>query len=475
MAKKDYDVMASQIYEQIGGKDNISSFAHCVTRLRFHLKDKGLIAETAIRDIPGVMGIQWAGDQLQVIIGRDVEKVYKRICGISGMKAEDTINENLDEMGENKKFSVKKVGNAILSYVSPTVIGVLPLMVAASLCKTFGVVLGPDVLHVVSDTSDLYIMFDFLYDAFFYFLPMYLGYQAAKTLKIDPLLGAYIGAMIMVPDFLSMVGVRESFTVFGIEVPVADYSSTFLPVIIGVWIMSYVYRFFKKVIPEVLSMLFVPTLTVLVMTIVMFLVCAPLGSYLGTLIGNLLITMSNANLILRLIAYIALAVLFPYIIMGGMHLVLINFAIISWLSAGYELFVLPVSFAYSFAVYGLALGAAIKIKNKEEKALVAGYTVTGLLAGVSEPILYGVVLKYRNAMKALMFACAVGGVFCGIFLPKMYVAGSLSNVFSAASVYAGGGTSNIVIGLLSELIPFAAGVIAAMLFVNYENTNSERI
>lgn len=471
MAKKHYDEMASMIYDQVGGRDNISAFAHCVTRLRFNVKDKGLVEESKIKSITGVMGTQWAGDQLQVIIGQDVGKVYKRICEISGIRSEEAIEENLD--GGQKGFSAKRMGNAVLSYVSPTVIGVLPLMVVASLCKTFGVVLGPDVLNIISDTGDIYAVLDFLYDAFFYFLPMYLGYQAAKTLKLEPLLGAYIGALIMVPDFLAMVGVRETFTVFGIGVPVADYSATFLPVMIGVWLMSYVYRFFKKVIPDILSMLFVPTLTVLVMTLVMFLICAPLGAYLGMLIGNLLIAMATANDILRLAAYLALAVLFPYVIMGGMHLVLINFAIISWLSAGYELFVLPVSFSYSFAVYGLALGAAIKIRDREERALVAGYTVTGLLAGVSEPILYGVVLKYRNAMKALVFACGIGGIFCGIFLPKMYVAGSLCNVFSAVSVYAGGGTANMVIGLLSELIPFAAGVIAAVFIVDFESKNAE--
>lgn len=473
MAKRNYEKMANLILELVGGKENIANFAHCVTRLRFNVKDKSLVDVEKLGKIEGSLGTQWSGEQLQVIIGQDVEKLYRKICEISGIEVKEAIDEKLDKINPGGRFSLKRVGQAILSYVFPTVIGVLPLMVAASMCKTFGVVFGPNVLNVISDTSDLYIMFDFLYDAFFYFLPIYLGYQAAKTLKMNPLLGMYIGAVIMVPDFLAMVGVRESFHVFGIGVPVSDYSSTFLPVMIGVWIMSYIYKFFKKIIPEVVSMLFVPTLTLLVMTAVMFLVCAPIGAYLGTLIGNLLIAMSNANIIIRLIAYIALAVLFPYIIMGGMHLVLINFAIVSWLSVGYELFVLPVSFAYSFAIYGLSLGAAIKIKDKDEKVLVTGYTVTGLLAGVSEPILYGIVLKYKNAIKALVLACAVGGIFCGIFLPKMYVAGSLCNVFSAVSVYAGGGMTNIVIGLLSELIPFVAGVLAAVFMINFESSNAE--
>lgn len=466
MTKKNYEELAEEIVKFVGGKANISNFAHCITRLRFNLKDKGLVQSEKIDALAGVIGSQWSGDQFQIIIGQDVQKVYDIICHNSGLKPEVAINEELEEdVNRNKKFSFKTIGDKVLGYLSPIMIGILPIMIGASMCKMIGVLLGPGVLNVISETSDLYLLFNMLYNAFFYFLPIYLGYLAAKTLKIDITLGIFMGAMIIVPDFVALVGIRETFPVFGIEVPVANYGQTFLPVILGVWIMSFVYKLFKKIIPQFLSTVFVPTFTILVMAIVMFAICAPLGSYVGELVGNFFIMIADSGGVISLIGYIILGALFPYIVLGGMHMVLINFAIMTFLANGFESFVLPLGFGYSFAIYGVAFGAMLKMKKKENRATTLSYVVTGLLAGISEPILYGVVLKYKSAMKALFVACVIAGAYCGIFRPAQYIAGSTCNVFSAFTSWVGGGTANIAYGLILVVLSFVVGTAASYFMI----------
>ena len=235
---KKYQELSKRVVELVGGKENVSKLTHCVTRLRFIVKDKSLLQETEIKKLPGVIGTQWLGEQFQVIVGTESEAIYGSICRMWGFQQEAAIQENLDKnLTQGKWYSPKRIGNGILSYVSPTMTAIIPMMMGACLCKTIVAILGPGMLNVISDTSDLSIVLNFLYNAFFYFIPIFLGYSAARTLNMNPVYGIYLGAMIIVPEFVAMVGERETLSIFGISAPVANYSATFLPVILGVWIM----------------------------------------------------------------------------------------------------------------------------------------------------------------------------------------------------------------------------------------------
>lgn len=468
MTKKNkYEDLVNRIADLIGGIENVSFFTHCVTRLRFIIKDKGLVKKEDIERIQGVVGANWAGDQLQIIIGQNVNDVYSLICEKTGLNMENSNYEDLEDRDVKKKFSLKGLGNAILGYISPVMFGILPVMIGAAMCKTIAIIIGPDVLNFVAETDDLYLLLNMLYNTFFYFLPVFLAYLASKQLKTNILLGMFMGLLIIVPDFVNMVGTRETFSVFGFSVPVVNYSQTFLPIIVGIWLMSYVYRFLNKYIPKVIAPIATPTFTILIMTPIMLGICAPLGTYFGNVAGSLFISLAAANTVIRILVYVVLSILFPYIILGGMHMVLINFAILTFLENGFEAFVLPVSTAYSFAVYGLALGAFLKLRNKENKATALSYLVSGVLAGISEPILYGIVLKYKNAMKALTIPCALGGLYCGVMLPQVYVAGSMVNVFFAAPMWIGGTRANLISGIILIIMTFGVSAVSAYLLIDY--------
>jgi len=366
---------------------------------------------------------------------------------------------------ENKKISLKDLGGKILSYLSGSVAGVLPVLIAGALCKTIGSIIGPDMLNLVSTESDLYKIFIFLYNAVFYFLPIFLGYSTAKVLKTDTLLGIYMGAMIIVPGFVGMVGVVDTFSVFGISVPVADYGQSFLPVLLGVWIMSYVYKFFKRVIPDIVSMLFVPLLTILVMTPIMFAVCAPLGLYIGNLISSVFMYMSTANVVVRIIGSVLLSSVFAYLVLFGMHTALIVAAFATFIALGYETFVLPLSYVYSWVIIGMGLGALIKYKKKENKSLALSYFVSSILGGISEPTLYGICLKNKSGIKVMLISCAIGGLFSGIMQVGVYTP-ALMTIYTSTVIWAGGGTANLIKGIGLMGISFLAGLVGTILFAD---------
>jgi len=465
MATKDYDQLAKKIVDLVGGNKNISSLTHCVTRLRFTVKDKSVVNTAELTSLDGVLGQQWSGEQCQIIIGQDVEKLYKITCDQLGMVAEKGIEENLDQGLNGRKISLKKIGNNVLGYLSPIMFGMMPALIGASMCQVIAVILGPSVLKIITEDSGVYVLLHMMYNAFFYFLPVYTGYLASKNLKTDVILGIFTGCMIIVPTFTAMASAGTSLSVFGLSVPVADYGQTFLPVIIGVWIMSYINRFLKEHIPDIISTIAVPTLTILIMIPIMFFVCAPIGTYLGNVIGNFFIWLVNGNSVMSLIAYILMGFIFPYMILCGMHMVLINFAFTAYLANGFETYVFVIGGACSFAMYGVATGVFLKLKDKHEKSLAGTGVATGILAGVSEPILYGIILRYKNAMKALLICCGIMGVYCWALRPSVYVI-SLFNIFSVIAEYMGGTTGNFIAGIGSIVLGYALGCISGYFMVD---------
>ncbi len=460
--------IAQAVLEKVGGKENVTSVMHCITRLRFNLKDNSKVDDEGIKKIPGVMGTTTGGGMYMVIVGNAIEKVYYHLCKLGEFETQKSLDENLDNH-QPQKPSAKKILDNVIAYVSGCMTGVLPILVGAAMCKTIATIIGPSVFNLVSDTSDLFVMLNFLYNAFFYFLPIYIGYTACKVLNMNPIYGLFIGAMLLVPDFINLVGVRDTFSIFGIPVPVANYSQSFLPTVLGCWLMSYVYKIFKKIIPDVLATIFVPTLTMLVMVVLMFVVCAPIGTRIGEGLSAMFMFFSGAHPVIRIIGSIALCALLPYMVLFGMHSAIFVAAYVSFVEVGFDVFVWPLGVAYSFVIYGVALGAFIKFKKKENKALASGYFLTGILSGLSEPTLYGICLKYKSAMKALLFGCIFAGAISGIFQPKAYVFGGTANIFGAFTYWPAGGVSNLIWGAVLVVGSLVVGVLSTLLFARFEN------
>jgi PTS system beta-glucosides-specific IIC component len=449
--------IAKSIIDIVGGKDNISYATHCITRLRLNLNNRDSADVEQLKNVEGVLTVVENGGQIQIVIGQNVGKVYSEFVAQTGLEAQASIEENLDD-APKEKLTPQKIGSNILNYLSGSLIQLIPVLIGAAMFKTVLVVVGPDLLGWVKPEDDLYILFDFIYNAGFYFLPIYLGYACANKLGVTPILGMFMGGVLIAPGFLAIVEAGTPFTIYGIPIMVNNYTQSVLPILLSVWIMSYVEKFFKKIMPDMLTTVFTPFLTVAVMVPVSFVALAPLGSFLGNdVISPALLGLGD---VAGFLAVALIAAFWPYIVISGMHQVLIVTAITIIMEQGSEGIVLVGGGCAQWAVFGMALGAFIVTKDRQEKALDMGYFASGILGGITEPTLFGVGFKYKTPFIAMSIGGALGGLYAGLTGVKTYVFGATN--FLAIIGYVGGGTENLVNGIIASVLSMVVAAVGTV-------------
>ncbi len=458
MTEKNYKELAETIVEKIGGKENINHALHCATRLRFNLNDYDKAELEEIKALNGVLGVQKVGEQLQVIIGPDVDKVYAEVVTYAGLEAKKPVEE---EIKEKKPLTLKGIGGSILDALSGSLGPVIPAIVACAFFKMLTSILGPDILNLLSTDSNLYTLFTFVGDSAFYFFPVICGYTAAKKFNVTPVLGILLGGIMLHPTFSAMAaeGVTD-FTVFGIPTIVLNYGSTVLPIIMSVWVMSYVEKFWNKLLPHAIRSVFAPALTILVMLPIALSIVGPAGSFLGNYIVGGLMTFSNATGFLGLAVITAV---YPLLVMTGMHMVLITALFTVFATVGYDGAAAPALTISAFAIMGVGVGAALRLKNKSEKAQAAEFAITAILAGTSEPTLYGICARYKKPFIGLICGGFLGGLYAGI--TKVITATLVpATNFTAALCFTGASTANFVNGMIANAIAFVATAALVYLF-----------
>lgn len=455
MADKNKQI-ALDVLAAVGGVENITAVTHCMTRLRLNLKDESIPVDEEVQKINGVLKVVRSGGQYQVVIGQNVPNVYKEICAqgnFEGSKSQEMVLNKPKE-----KLTAKKIGSAIMNYLAGSMTPLIPAMIAAAMFKTLYILLG-DTMGVIASTSDLYIMCDFLYDSFFYFLPVFLGYTTAKKLDINPVLGLFIGASLIVPDFMQLATDGAAFSVYGIPAIAGNYSQTVLPVVLIMPVFAVINKFLQKHIPETISTLFVPFLSVAIILPFEYCLLAPLGNWLGTGIGNAIIAFGGVA------GFLAVAIIgasWSFLVMTGMHQVLIVFGISMIAQNGVDTLVLTGGSYATWAGFGMALGAFLAMKNKDEKSLFLGYMLSNFLGGIGEPALYGVGFKYKKPLIMMAIGGFCGGLYAGIMGVGTYVMGATN--FLSLLQYAGGGTANLVNGIVGVVIAVVVTAVLTYLF-----------
>lgn len=452
--------IAADVLAAVGGKGNVEFATHCMTRLRFNLKDESVPKDDEVKSIDGVLGIQRAGGQYQVIIGQNVGDVYAEVCKLADIKEAEAIDENLDE---KKPLTLKGIGKAILDYLSGSIVPAVPVIMVAGLFKTIQVILSPTLLGVISETDSLYQLLNIAYNAGFYALPIYLGYIASQKLGVRPVLGMMLGGVLIEPSFVAAVGAGTKLDLFGLPIHMVDYSSSVLPILLSVWIMSYVERFFKRIVPDLFKTILVPFGTMLVMIPLTLVVIAPIGSVLGDFIGNLFYAAGGAGGIVSILALTVLTALQPFLVITGMHMVLVTLALAAFANQGVENFALVANVMSNFAVWAMAFGAFLRLKNKDEKSAALGCFISGLLGGVTEPSLYGIGMKYPRAFIGMVAGGITTGLICAIGHATCYQLGTSSILCLLMFVNPAGGP-NFVIALVAGVAGFIVSTIVTFLF-----------
>lgn len=459
--------LAKAILKDIGGKKNIDTVFHCATRLRFTLKTLAAVDEDALKSTEGVLGTKRIGssNSFQVIIGPNVGLVYDEFTKLAGLENRDEDENEVEQIETKKSLNIKTILSNILNYIMNSMAPIIPVLIGVSIWKTVGVLFGPSMLNVISVKSDFYVMCNFLFSALFYFLPIFIGYTAAKQMKVDPVWGMFLGSLIIVPEFVALVGKAKTFSIFGIPAPVSNYSQQFLPVLIGVWILKYVLKILNKYIPAIVSSLFVPIITVAVMVVIMFVVCAPIGALIGNIFAKVFMYLGSAPAPIRIISMSILAGLIPLMILFGVHVAIYVAALAAGTAVGYETFFFPCMVVASFALYGMSFGAIFKFKKT--KGVATGAFISGFFAGITEPSLYGVTLKSKSSIAVALISSAIGGLLAGIFGLKCSLLASVS-VLSLVPFFTVNTTTNIIMGIVSAAVSFLTAALGVMFVAKYD-------
>lgn len=446
--------IAADVLEALGGKDNITFAAHCMTRLRFNLKDMELPDINAVKKINGVIGAQISGGQFQVIIGQNVPKVYDELITMSGLAKQESIDENLDASGVKTPLTPAAVGNAILNYLSGSMVPMIPLLLASGMFKTIAVLLGPTMLNLIAETSDLYVLLNMLYNVTFYFIPIFLGFSAAKNIGATPMYGAFMGGVLIEPTFMQMATEGKAFSVYGIPCMPANYAQTVIPILLTVALMSVFEKFLRKHMPDSLTTVFTPLLTLALTVPFALCVLAPLGSWCGNGLAAVFEFLGAEGGIVAIVGGGVLAALWLPMVITGMHVAVITIAIANFMSTGSDSFILVAITVSLWGFYGVEIATWLKLRNKEEKSQCAGYLVAQLVGGVGEPFIYGMLFRYRKLFVAGIAGSFVSGAVALALHVSAHLAGAAANVRNIM-VFVGGGNEN----LIGAVIAAAAGLI----------------
>ena len=408
----DYKQLAQTILEKIGGKENISGVTHCATRLRFTLGDEGKADTEGLKSTQGVVGVVTSGGQYQVIIGSDVANVYRPLIELAGV-SEQEIVETVQQQKSTER---------LMAIISGIFTPILPIITAAGMIKAVLSLLV--VFGLTTNKDQNYQILNFIGDAGFYFLPVFLGATAAKQFKTNTYLGMLIGAILLHPTFATMVAAFKEtgngIHLFGIPFTPTSYSSTVIPVVLAVLFMSYVERFADRISPKAIKFFSVPLITTLVTAVVAFSALGPIGSIVGQWLGDFFKMLETFG---PWVVPTVVGIVSPFLVMTGTHYGLVSIGINNRMTIGYDTVVQPGMLASNVAQGGAALAIGFKTKDPNKKALATSAGITAVF-GITEPALYGVTLQNRVALIASMIAGGVSGAFLGIMNARNFSGGS---------------------------------------------------
>ena len=441
--------IALQIIDGVGGKENVSGLTHCFTRLRFVLKDESKASKDKVSSIEGVIQVVEASGQFQVVLGNKVEAIYDEIMPL----LESTATED-DE--QDKKVGIgTKILNVVTAIFTPTI----PAIAASGMLKgilAVAALIGLNVYHVDIKTFNTYIILNAASDALFYFMPVILARSAAKVFKTNEYIAMTLGATLCYPTLVELMTGNKAVTLFGIGITKANYVSSVVPIIIAVFVLAYVEKFVKKIMPDVLKIIMVPTLSLLIMVPATLMIFGPIGIYIGNAVNWAYHYIMNLSPIL-LGAFVG--GIWCVLVIFGAHRAIIPIGINDVAKTGRQN-LLAFAGAANFSQAGAALGVFFKTKNKNLKTVAASATVTALF-GITEPAIYGANLRLKKPMVYAVISGALGGALMGW-------GGSYGNAFAnqgvlTIPVYASAGTKAFICYILGCLIAFGGACILTVI------------
>ena len=397
-----YQDTARQIISMTGGKENVLSLFHCITRLRFLLKDNDKADRAALEAMEGIMGVNISGDQFQLIIGNDVEPLCKAL---------------LDELPEldNAARPIKRRNpvSVILEGLSSIFSPIIPAIAGAGILK--GLLALMVAMQWVETTNQTYQILLAISDGVFYFMPLALSFSAAKKFGANPYVAVALAAVLFHPAIQTLFKAGAPVNFIGLPVPTVNYASTVIPILLAVWLLSHVERLIDRVMPGPLKTMFVPLLCLLIVTPVTLIIIGPVGIYTGNaLSGGIIWLVENMGIVAGVVVGGTLSL----IIITGMHYVIVPIMINNISTMGFD----PIKILFYIANLGqagAAFGVFLRARDKKLKSLALTTSFSAMM-GITEPAMYGVNIRYKRPFAAALTGGACGGAFAMAMGVKTY-------------------------------------------------------
>lgn len=469
-----YHELAKEIVKNVGGKENISGLGHCITRLRFTLKDEGKAKDDVLKAMEGVVTVMKSGGQYQVVIGNHVPEVFEDVMELIDLK---------EDGGQGEKEKKGRLLDRAIDVVSGIFQPILGIMAACGMLKGLNTLLVA--LGLYSAECGGYLIINAAGDALFTFLPLFLGYTAAKKFGLKPMLGLAIGAAMCYPGIQSgtlSAGMEPMYSLlegtmfaspvyinfFGIPVISVDYTGTVIPVILAVWFASKCEKFFNKLIPDLVKFFFVPMLTLLVTLPVSVIFLGPVATFGSTLISEFTLAIRGFS---PLLAGAVVGLTWQILVIFGMHWGFIPVYINNVMTLGYDNVMMPF-FACTFATSAVVLAIFFKTKDKKLREMAIPNFISGIF-GVTEPAIYGILLPLKKPFIISCIAGGIGGAFYGHFNFRKFILGGMG-IFELPNMMNPDGTmGNIIVAFAGIGISMAAGFLLTMLFYKDRKETAE--
>ncbi|KPI52507.1 hypothetical protein IM33_12345 [Clostridioides difficile] len=446
MSKK-YEHLAKDIVQQLGGKENITDAYHCQTRLRFKLADESKLNKDKLKNLDGVTKYINNAGVHQIVIGTHIKDVFEEI------------EKNIDVQSSNDNGSSEKKGPVaiVIDFVAGTFQPVIPALSGAGMVKAVLALLI--VFNVITPDSQTYYMLNLFADGVFFFLPMILAFTVAQKLRCNPILAVSVAAMMMHPNWGTLVTAGDPVNFFGfIPFTLASYTGSVIPILIVIFFQSYVEKFLGRVIPKSIELVFVPMFTFLIMGTLAFSLLGPIGSILGGYLATFFTYLSvNASWL----PAVLIGGLLPVMVMFGLHNGVAPLGVMQMAELGYDSIFGPGALVSNIAQATASAVVAFRTKNKKLKQVAISGSITAYM-GITEPTLYGVNLPKRYPLIAAMIGGASGGLYAGLTNTHRFATGSSG--LPAVLLYIGDDTMRFFWNIIIALI-ISSAVTAALTYI----------
>jgi len=403
---KNYAEVSRSIVQGLGGLENIEAVTHCMTRLRFVVKDGNQINNPVLKAIPGVMGVVHNDAQCQVIIGNNVGLAYQEVLKLG------TPGTTTAATSVKRKITLKSIGAGILDALVGTMSPLIPAIIGGSMVKLLAMVLN--MFGVFAEGSSTLVILNVIGDGAFFFLPVMVAASAALKFKTNMSLAIAIAGVLIHPNFIDLMakaaqGQHVEFAY--IPVTAVKYTYTVIPALVMTWILSHIERIVDHITPAVTKNFLKPMLIVLIAAPIAIVLIGPLGIWIGSGISALVYTIHGY---LGWLSVAIMGALWPLLVMTGMHRVFTPTIIQTIAETGKEGMVMPSEIGANLSLGGSSLAVAFKTKNPELRQTALAAAASAIVAGISEPALYGVAVRLKRPLIASLISGFICGAVAGI-------------------------------------------------------------